>query len=329
MKTKERVSVIVPVYNVEKYIRRCVESIRAQTFGDLEIFLIDDGSKDSSGALCDALAKEDDRITVKHVENGGVAAARNLGLDSCSGDYITFVDADDYLEQDFVETLLGMLHRDQTFVAVCANTSLHETVKINEGVIELEREFSHGKYQFSNVVWGKLYRREILEGLRFQEDLCVGEDTLFFRQVMSRLARLSYTAGELYHYVRTPNSAMRKVFTENRYTEITAWQRLCEFYRGDPKRYTDCMADYVDRCRCMYTLMWRARVNTDPRCKTLLREVRGNYKYVWRSECATWMKKAYLAFFALTPRVFSAVYCFLLRLHVDEVVYGPWDSDTD
>lgn len=327
MRTKECVSVIVPVYNGEKYLRRCVDSIREQTYSALEILLIDDGSEDSSGAICDAFSREDERITVKHVENRGVSAARNLGLDSCHGEYVTFVDADDHLEPEFVETLLEMLRRDQTSVAVCANGTVHEAVKMCECVMDVEKEFSYEIHLFGCFVWGKIYKREILEQLRFQGDLSVGEDTLFFGQVLAQLSRLSYTDRKLYHYMYNTASVIRSSFSESRYTEIIAWQRLCNIYRDAPERYGDCMAGYVDRCRYMYLLMRRAKIKDDPRYGFLLREVRRNYKYIWRC-WHKWAKKIYTAFFALTPRVFYAVYYFLLMLHVDEVVYGHRDCNT-
>lgn len=315
---------IIPVYNVEKYLRRCVDSVRNQTFSALEILLIDDGSKDSSGDICDAIAREDERITVKHVENRGVSVARNLGLDSCHGEYITFVDADDYLEREFVEKLLEMMHRDQTSVAVCANTTMHEMVKMHECVIDVETDFSYGTHVFWTVVWGKLYRREILEQLRFQEEISVGEDVLFFGYVLTRLSRLSYTDRELYHYMYNTDSVIHLPFSESRYTEIIAWQKLCELYRENSVKYGGCMAGYVEKCCYIYILMRRTKVKDDSRYAFLLKEVRQNYKYIWKFS-PMWVKKIYITWFALTPRIFYTVYCLLVILHLDEVIYGHRD----
>ncbi len=326
MEAEECVSVIVPIYNAEKYVRRCVESILQQTYEDLEILLVDDGSTDSGGAICDELAGKDERVRVWHVENGGVASARNKGLDACRGAYVAFVDADDYLEPDFVESLLGLLHRDHTVVAVCANNTARDAVKMEECVMDVEKDFSYSKYMFGCFVWGKVYRREILKGLRFQEDVKVGEDTLFFGQVLARLSQLSYTDRILYHYMSNEGSAVHSAFSEGRYTEIISWQRLCEFFKGNQARYADCMAGYVERCHYMYSLMKRSGVKDDDRYDFLQGEVRKNYKYMWKYGHA-WTKKLYTAFFALTPRIFCAIYCFLLRLHVDEVICGHRDCD--
>ena len=103
------ISVIVPVYNVEKYINRCIDSILSQTYGYLEIILVDDGSKDSSGIICDAYKKIDSRIKVIHKENGGLSSSRNIGLDLCKGDYICFIDSDDWIAADTIEHLLLMI----------------------------------------------------------------------------------------------------------------------------------------------------------------------------------------------------------------------------
>ena len=100
------ISIIVPVYNTEKYLRRCIDSVLAQTYQDFELLLIDDGSKDSSGAICDEYAAQDARVRVFHKENGGVSSARNVGLDNARGEWITFVDADDWIESDMLELLL-------------------------------------------------------------------------------------------------------------------------------------------------------------------------------------------------------------------------------
>lgn len=121
----ETISVIVPVYNAEKYLDRCVESIVAQTYKNLEIILVDDGSTDNSPAICDAWAKKDSRIRVIHKKNGGVSSARNAGLDACTGDYIGFADADDWMEPDMYEVLIGNAkdivrtnHRADIFITV-------------------------------------------------------------------------------------------------------------------------------------------------------------------------------------------------------------------
>ena len=113
------VSVIVPVYNVESYLSKCVESIKDQSYSNIEIILVDDGSTDSSGKLCDEFVKSDGRIKVLHKVNGGVSSARNLGIDICHGEYITFVDSDDWVEQNYIEVLLNEILTDANQLVFC------------------------------------------------------------------------------------------------------------------------------------------------------------------------------------------------------------------
>lgn len=121
-----KISVIVPVYNVMAYLTRCVDSIRKQTYRNLEILLVDDGSTDNSGALCEKFALEDKRIRVFHKENGGSSSARNLGIEKATGDFIGFVDSDDYIEPEMYERLLAMLLEENLLVAQCSRDEIDE-----------------------------------------------------------------------------------------------------------------------------------------------------------------------------------------------------------
>ena len=111
MNQDRKISVIVPVYNVEAYLPRCVESIMAQTYQNLEIFLVDDGTKDNCGAICDAYARQDNRVRVIHKENGGLSSARNAGIDASTGEYLSFVDSDDWIEPDMYEKMMGLMEK--------------------------------------------------------------------------------------------------------------------------------------------------------------------------------------------------------------------------
>lgn len=306
MYSEEMVSVIVPVYNAEKYIKRCVDSIRGQTISELEILLIDDGSVDLSGSLCDIFSQEDDRITVRHTANQGVSAARNMGLNICHGKYVTFVDADDYLEPDFLEILLVLLYRDKTSVAVCANDAMDDAIEAQECVLDVKKDFTYKKCVFGFQVWGKVYRREILEQLRFQEDINIGEDMLFFGEVMLCISQISYTGRKLYHYMNHMGSAIREKFSERRYTEISAWKKLCMLYQNDAERYKECVIGYISKCYHMYIMMRMAKIKNDNRYGTLVKEVRRYYKYIRKDVHGS--EKMCIGLFVLMPRTFSIIY---------------------
>lgn len=222
----EKVSVIVPVYNVETYINRTLESICGQTYRNLEILLIDDGSLDDSLACCEKWAEKDNRIRVYHQKNAGVSAARNRGLEQATGDYIMFMDADDIIEKNMIEALHTVLIENDADAACCTlqENSVSDEVKYGENICEDYRDkVKIGKTQtksgllFLNV-WGpvcKLYRKEILTGMQF-ENLEVAEDLLFNTKVIcsGRLQRAVLIEYPFYHYVIYPGSTMKQKFQQ-------------------------------------------------------------------------------------------------------------------
>ncbi len=200
------VSIIVPVYKAEKWLHRCVDSILAQTMEDFELLLIDDGSPDRSGEICDEYAAKDSRVRVFHKENGGVSSARNLGLDNAQGEWISFVDADDWVEVDYLAGLTENLDADfitggmrDTQGNVCVTENrLYSNVDIREFIEQ------HNGGCFVRVVWGKLLRREIIEKnrIRFDEKIRFGEDTIFNKQVLlySDTVRIVNFKGYIYYF---------------------------------------------------------------------------------------------------------------------------------
>lgn len=203
------VSIIVPVYNAEKYLSRCIDSILAQCFTDFELLLIDDGSKDGSGKICDEYAEKDKRVKVFHKVNGGVSSARNLGLDKSEGKYITFVDADDYLLPETITERL--LAGNYDLIQIPRNngsfmkTYSHDVVcKSSESF----REFIYRNYYFE--CWGRFYKRKLIGAVRFPENLKVGEDLMFFLRLYREVSSFELlSTGGGYHYSFVPTSAMQ------------------------------------------------------------------------------------------------------------------------
>ena len=175
------ISVIVPVYNVEKYIRKCLDSIVNQTYRDLEIILVDDGSTDASGAICDEYAEKDIRIKVIHKENGGQSSARNLGLDIATGEYIGFVDSDDTIELETYHLLVSSMQGND--IVICGHNVVYEekteTCCREESALDNAGLWSEVFGRLNNAVWNKLYRRELLKGIYFDARFAHGEDLLF------------------------------------------------------------------------------------------------------------------------------------------------------
>lgn len=227
---KMKISIIIPVYNVEKHLEKCINSVLSQTFSDFEIILINDGSTDRSGFICDEFAIKDLRIKVIHKENGGPASAVNMGIKASSGDYITFIDSDDWVEEDYLKKLYEAIKTTDSDIAVCDyNRVLYEN-NLNCHSCQLkERYYKRGKIvsdilpylildknkNKSNLIlkcrWAKMYKRElIIKNISFFfEDIKWGEDFLLNLACIPDCNGLVYLRGEyLYNYNYNENSLM-------------------------------------------------------------------------------------------------------------------------
>ena len=171
---KDLISIIIPVYNVEKYLKECVDSVRKQTYKNLEIILIDDGSKDNSGKLCDELAKEDNRIKVIHKENGGLSDARNVGIENATGEYIQFIDSDDFVEKDMIEILHNDICQEKADVSMCSLYLYKDGEKTTDA--SYKREIFNKELVLKEILldervrsyaWNKMFKKSLFESIRF------------------------------------------------------------------------------------------------------------------------------------------------------------------
>lgn len=215
------VSVIVPIYKVEAYLEKCIKSILQQSYNDLEIILVDDGSPDGCGTICDEYAKKDTRIKVIHKENGGLSDARNKGIDIATGEYFLFVDSDDYIHPRMIEKLLVDIQNADADMAVCRFREVSENEKIVFDEIEMQDavEIFTGQdvmnnLQYKNlltvVAWNKLYKAELFEGLRYPKGH-IHEDEFIVHRVLRRCKKTVYSNAELYFYVQRTGSIMGEV----------------------------------------------------------------------------------------------------------------------
>lgn len=221
-----QVSIVVPVYQVENYIRKCIESIQAQTFSDFELILVDDGSKDSSGRICDEYAKKDDRIKVIHKKNEGVASARNDGIRYSKGKYICFIDADDWIEETMLESCINNMSKTDADV-VCHGYKQElwkgesvvnvEEKNVTDSFKTLTHEDISEKMEVfwpccSNYVWNYFFKREIMKEESFP-DIKISEDHIFVLNVLKKCRKLSFLKDTSYHY------CMRMGSTANRWDD--------------------------------------------------------------------------------------------------------------
>lgn len=216
-----QISIIVPVYNTEKYLHRCIDSILAQTYTDFELLLIDDGSKDNSGKICDEYAQKDARVRVFHKENGGVSSARNLGLDQAKGEWITFVDSDDWVNTCYLKNLQSHIS-DTTDLVFSYSTIIKKSYEefrecfparsISSKCIEvafIENEL-HGR----TSPWSKLYRTEVVrkENLHFCEEMYIGEDLVFLYSFILHCRYIVFTEdADYYYYFEISDSLTKRI----------------------------------------------------------------------------------------------------------------------
>ncbi len=223
MVEKDLISVIVPVYNVEKYVEKCISSITLNTYRNIEILCIDDGSTDRSGDILDRLSLEDSRISVAHQSNGGVSVARNRGLDMARGEYIAFVDADDFIHPMYFASLLGCMQTTGADIAVCKAEKVEEDVQVQFPEYEdityhqLDAEHFFKSYYARHMICGKLYRKSDLDNLRLAPEVGYGEDTLYNLCLVHGLKspKVYETEVRLYYYLMRYTSAVHTAEVEN------------------------------------------------------------------------------------------------------------------
>ena len=214
----ERISVVVPVYNVESYLKRCVDSIIHQTYSNLEIFLVDDGSTDASGALCDAYAEQDSRVICIHKKNGGQAAARNEAIERASGAYFCFLDSDDFADERMIEVLHRDLLEQSAEIAVVGFQEFSNPATITRANTEAQLQVLTGKEavrsilsseEIGDYVWNKIYRRELFEGFRYPVGRVL-EDMGSTYQLLERCKKVVYRPTPLYFYYQRSDSTIHR-----------------------------------------------------------------------------------------------------------------------
>lgn len=223
------ISVIVPVYNVEPYLRRCVDSILRQTYRNLEILLVDDGSTDRSGTICDACAQQDTRVKVIHQKNQGQAAARNHGIDQAKGEYLSFVDSDDFIEERMLETLCRDAAEAGVMLAAAGFRKVSDAVASSAPTEGIGPEIMSGKEAIDSLLlseeigdfpWNKLYDRGLFDGIRYPEGY-IFEDLGTTYRLVERCPRISFRREALYNYYQRADSTLNQTkkmrFYENKF----------------------------------------------------------------------------------------------------------------
>lgn len=234
------VSVVVPVYNLEKYIENCLKSIVAQTYKNLEILCIDDGSTDGSADIIKSMAENDLRIKYVYQENAGVSAARNRGMNEATGEYLMFVDGDDYIHFQTVEILLAVALKSDCDIACSLyktvsdtddDTKMQNISDYNFSGIDYPQMFTAGRFEQDPIgtrIWGKLYKREIAASVKFPLEIYIAEDVFYMIKLLDKNAKVTLVTSELYYYYKRNNSTVRSKYDLKFLTHVKAFDMLSE-----------------------------------------------------------------------------------------------------
>lgn len=225
---KPLISVVVPVYKAEVYLSQCVNSILNQTYSNLEIILINDGSPDRSGEMCDSFSQKDLRVRVYHQKNQGVSAARNRGVKASMGQLIAFVDADDWIEPDYIQYLLELTCRSQCDAAVIARSGYRMKPSVKKMTGEQALEQMLYQKAFDTAPWGKLFRRELVEGNLFPANMFY-EDLAVVCRMVATAEYVAIGTRQLYHYRKTPDGTMQGDHVLRLLDEIKAADLMFQF----------------------------------------------------------------------------------------------------
>ena len=230
------ISVVIPIYKVEKYIFRCVDSVLNQTYKNLEIILVDDGSPDACPKICDEYAKKDARVIVIHKQNGGLSSARNAGIEIAKGEYITFIDSDDYVNDNYVETLYKAICEDGTDLAIGSHRAVYDNGTV------IDRSCSK-RCTLSSVealkcvlyddgidvsAWAKLYKLELFSDIRYPEGRLY-EDAATTYKLIDKAGKISLDSKVIYNYMIRINSIAAGAFSPKKMDLITSTKEMCDY----------------------------------------------------------------------------------------------------
>lgn len=304
------VSVIVPVYNAEQYLKRCISSLLNQTYQNMELIIIDDGSTDASSQIYNEY-KANTKVRIFQQDNKGVSAARNVGLDKSKGQYVAFIDADDYVEDDYLEILVEDIMHQNAQIAVSCIYEVYEQGEIrrtwgnytNQKVRNLkEKRINFCKDIFAYSVWGKLFCRSSLEGCYFDETLKIGEDSLFMGQVLKNVDFISFTDRTYYYYFMNLQSVMHEKYSNKMLDELKAWKQIQNLYLEDSAICNTCKFRYLNTCRRVATVMYFSDATDREIMRKYRREIIQNQGLIWRTE-ASFTDKIKLLIFAYIPEL--------------------------
>ncbi|MEI2396969.1 glycosyltransferase family 2 protein, partial [Paenibacillus phytohabitans] len=284
---KPIVSVIIPIFNVERYLSKCIDSIINQSYIQLEIILVDDGSPDKSGDICDYYKDADSRIIVIHKINGGLSSARNAGLESATGEYIVFVDSDDWIDEFMIEDMVNTAYSENADIVQCGfrrvneNGSLKNEFRLKDETFIGEEEILKNYFQQNKinvVVWNKLYKRELFLGVRLIENRLY-EDIMFTFDILLEVKKLVSIQGVYYNYLQRKQSIMGSSFSPRKLDMIYAGKYVFGKCKNQCPKYLN--QSCILLCLYCYYLFYEVRNSGGSKRKMFEQTIYGEFVYFY------------------------------------------------
>lgn len=331
-----KISVIVPVFNVEKYLYKCIDSIVNQTYSNLEIILVDDGSTDNCGVICDNYSLKDNRIKTIHKKNGGLSDARNAGLEVAAGDYVSFIDSDDYIHKSFYEILIGLIVKYDGDIAQCEYLNIYEedTNNFNKDKFHIDEKVTvldnnavlnnlfNENYINTVVVWNKLYKKDLFKDIRYPKGK-VHEDEYTTYKVLFNTNKMILTCRQMYYYLQRSTSIMGKGFNIKCLDKLDAYYEQILFYNNKK------LFDLEDKAKSrleglieesMINVLKSDLNNKNQIFENLINYYRSNYVLFINNSNVSFKKKVIRSLFKYSPKSIIELLCNLIYLKTKSVV---------
>lgn len=310
-----KISIIVPVYNVEKYLKKCVDSILAQTFKDFELILVDDGSPDNSGAMCDQYAKEDARVKVIHKENGGLSSARNAGIEAAKGDYLGFIDSDDFIATDMYELLYTNSIKEDADVSICG---IFDVFQGKEPKVLPAKYIVADKKEAMKLVLeaqlisvhavNKLYKADIFQSIRYPEGM-ITEDAAVILAILDQTKKVVIDTAQKYYYYHRDNSISSNRFSVKDLDTINVWKTNEEWIAT---RYPELnLVAHTRVCWAHFIVLDKILVSNEERnfsgTKEIVRYLRENYIFTMKNPYFTRNRKIAATLLKINRQLYKRV----------------------
>lgn len=309
---EELVSVIVPVYNAEVYLRKCIESIINQTYEKLEVILVDDGSTDNSGKICDEYSLKDNRIRVIHKSNKGLSDTRNKGIEIAQGEYLSFVDSDDYIDRDMIRYIVENMEQNKCDIGICGWFLEREKdisickFECSKMIINSEKciEYLLSNNSFDNFMCNKIFKKKLFKNIRFPVGKKL-EDLSVLYKIISEAESIYIESKPLYYYVLHDNSITSNLYNqidESVFDEyIIRKDNLLKMY---PNLKDKILSNYFTACRSNLIISIKSNKRDAGFEKERIKDMKENWKYIWKDKSIKLRSKISFTLSTINPYLF-------------------------